>query len=141
MPKKLTCIDITHPNDYLKDGIKFFQLESSCAFLGIDFEFVLGDTLKIQIPDTELLFIDTLHTYVQLSQELSLHANNVKKWIIIHDTESCGDYTLDSVGTKVGGLKYAIEEFLDGNKDWRMVKQYTNNNGLTILERKDLGST
>jgi hypothetical protein len=33
------------------------------------------------------------------------------------------------------GLMPAIEEFLNENKEWYIYRQYTNNNGLTILKR------
>jgi hypothetical protein len=33
------------------------------------------------------------------------------------------------------GLIPAIEEFLNENKEWYIYRQYTNNNGLTVLER------
>ena len=33
------------------------------------------------------------------------------------------------------GLWPAISEFLEANQDWKLKERYTNNNGLTILER------
>ena len=33
------------------------------------------------------------------------------------------------------GLWPAIEEFLSSNTNWRIKERYTNNNGLTILEK------
>ena len=34
------------------------------------------------------------------------------------------------------GLMPAVNEFLDSNKDWYLKERFTNNNGLTILERR-----
>ena len=34
------------------------------------------------------------------------------------------------------GLQPAIIEFLNDNPEWFLFKEYTNNNGLTILKRK-----
>ena len=33
------------------------------------------------------------------------------------------------------GLMPAVNEFLEANKEWYIYRQYTNNNGLTILKR------
>ena len=33
------------------------------------------------------------------------------------------------------GLQKAIDEFLEINKEWKLKISYTNNNGLTILQR------
>jgi hypothetical protein len=35
----------------------------------------------------------------------------------------------------VFGLKKAIDEFLLENPEWKLLEKFTNNNGLTILER------
>ena len=33
------------------------------------------------------------------------------------------------------GLWPAVEEFLENNTNWKIKERYTNNNGLTILEK------
>jgi predicted O-methyltransferase YrrM len=95
------------------------------------FNFVHKSTLDVSIDETDLLFIDTLHTYTQLKQELMLHHNKVKKYIIFHDTVSFGSIGED--GNK--GLLFAINEFLDEIKQWKIKEHYLNNNGLMILEK------
>ena len=125
-PQKLVSVDIVSPSRYLKDDELFLNVvRDICKKMEIDFLFVLNDSLKINIEETDLLFIDTDHTYNQLSQELNLHGNKSRKWIILHDTESCKNE-----------LWKAIDEFLLSNKQWYIRKIYKNNNGLTILERK-----
>src|SRR5690242_18653503 len=52
----------------------------------INHQFRLADTLNLEIEPTELLFIDTLHTYNQLIAELRIHEHKVSKFIILHDT-------------------------------------------------------
>lgn len=109
-------------------------------------KFIQGDTTKIQIEETDLLFIDTLHSYSQLKKELTLHADKVKKYIVLHDTttfgfldepasfqtpEITGNYKIE----ERKGLQPAIIEFLNDNPEWFLFKEYTNNNGLTILKR------
>jgi len=97
----------------------------------INWQFIQGDTLAINIEETDFLFIDTLHTYEQLKKELQIHANKVKKYIAFHDTTSFGEVS------EYGGIGLwrAIEEFLTENKNWRILERRTNNNGFTIIER------
>jgi len=135
-PSKLTCVDLYPPSKYLNDNGAFQSIaEMICKDLGIEFTFIVGNSLEVEIPKTDLLFIDTLHSYEQLSKELELHSGNVKKWIILHDTESCKDYFVDSYGDLMGGLRYSISGFLDAHPEWATKEVFTNNNGLTILER------
>jgi hypothetical protein len=75
--------------------------------------------------------LDTIHTYKQVKSELELHANKVRKYLIFHDTTS-----FEVVGEDEGlGIGFAIKEFLILNPEWVLHKQYTNNNGLTILKK------
>ena len=95
-------------------------------------EFKVGDTLKIErIFETDLLFIDTLHTYAQLRHELFKFHNSVLKYIVLHDTVTFGQ-TGEDGGP---GLILAVWDFLTTFPEWRIKEHYTNNNGLTVLER------
>jgi hypothetical protein len=127
-PKKLISIDI---DPVEKHGIKTEDLIELSKSVNVDFTFVVGDTTKIEIEETDFLFIDTLHTYNQLKKELELHANKSKKYIGFHDTTTfaqIGEY-------KEVGLWPAIEEFLIANENWVIFEKFENNNGLTILKR------
>lgn len=98
-----------------------------------NFTFAVASTLDVRIESTDLLFVDTLHTYDQLSQELRLHADAVSRWIVLHDTTTFGERGEDGVSR---GLWPAVEEFLARNPSWRVAARQANNNGLTVLERK-----
>ncbi len=113
--KKVTAIDIL--NVWVPDVEKL--------------TFICADDLQIEIEPTDLLFIDTAHNYKQLSQELALHAWKVNKFIAFHDTEIFGIHGDD--GEK--GLFYAIDEFLNLNRDWVSDFHTPINNGLTILKK------
>lgn len=91
-----------------------------------------ANVLNIEIEETDLLFIDTLHTYEQLKQELRLHGNKARKYLAFHDT-----FTFGLKGELGGnnGLLSAIIEFLIENPHWRFKIYKTNNNGFTVLER------
>ena len=140
-PNKITCMDIRY--DFFEPSEKY--VKSACENYGIEFRWITGDSLKTEIEETDLLFIDTLHTYVQLSGELKMHSKKVSKYIILHDTTTFG-YSNESIyghaseivknsHSEKTGLMAAIEEFISENDYWRIKESYTNNNGLTILER------
>lgn len=97
------------------------------------FTFICADDLKIEIEETDFLFIDSLHTYAQLKQELALHGNRANKFIGFHDTFIFGQNSED--GT-TPGLIQAINEFMESNQDWTIDYRTDKNNGLTILVRK-----
>lgn len=139
-PKKIISYDIVK-NPNINEVINLSKE------YGINFSFIEVDVLKIEIEPTELLFIDTLHTYNQLSKELKLHSNKVSKYIILHDTTTFGrkdemiyNHASDIVREKTEkqGLMTAIEDFLknDEGNQWKILEIFENNNGLTVLERK-----
>lgn len=127
-PKKMISYDINSIHwDVIRDMVK----EDS------DFRFEAANTLYLEIEETDLLFIDTLHNYNQLKGELELHGNKARKYIIFHDTTTF-EWIGESYEGKVDeiGLWPAIEEFLEKNPHWEIYERYLNNNGLTILKRK-----
>jgi hypothetical protein len=119
------------------------MVENVAKQYGLDYEFRKQNVLKIDIEETDLLFLDTWHAYNQLKAELELHSSKAKKYIIMHDTTSYEfrDEPLTSENAWEGeldfgrGLWAAIQEFLDSTDEWVLHKRYTNNNGLTILKR------
>ena len=90
-----------------------------------------GDSRYIDIGQCDLLFIDSLHTREQLAIELARHAPNARRWLLLHDTETFG-----RTGEDGGlGLREAIYEFLRDCPAWRIIAEWRNNNGLTLLRR------
>lgn len=114
------------------DRNPFKQFYKIRPFVGDNFKFRMADTLRLEIEETDLLFIDTYHSYTQLKKELNLHGNKARKYIIFHDTETFGYKGMDG---KTPGLLQAIYEFM-GDK-WKIKESFKNNNGLLILERID----
>lgn len=129
-PKKLISYDLD-PTE--KFGISSKWLKELGNYNNIDFNFIIGDTLQIEIEETDLLFIDTWHVYEQLKKELELHGNKSRKYIIFHDTTTFG---INGETKGYEGLWPAIEEFIQNNPHWGIHERFTNNNGLTILKRK-----
>lgn len=123
-PKRLVSYDIVY-----SENVHEAVVEAMHA--GLDYSHKLEDVLKADIESTELLFVDTLHTYSQLKSELERHAGKVSKYIAIHDVESFG-----SIGEDGGpGEMQAIREFLAAHPEWREKEHLTISNGLMVLER------
>jgi hypothetical protein len=104
---------------------------------GKDAQYIIANTLETEIDETDLLFIDTWHSYEQLKQELQMHAKKVRKYIVFHDTQLFGTQSEPFMG-KVGsnGLLPAIIEFIiENHSKWKFKLHHTNNNGLTVIER------
>jgi cephalosporin hydroxylase len=140
-PKNLTCIDIDYSSFEPSD--KYVRL--MCDNYGINFNWITGDSLKLDMENTDLLFIDTLHTYKQLLGELNRYESKVSKYIILHDTTTFGhrnediyEHSSDIIKNEEVskfGLIPAMDDFLLTNKSWVRKEVYSNNNGLTILKR------
>ena len=107
--------------------------DSLTRWTRVEWTFSICSTLSItRIEPTDLLFIDTLHNYDQVRQELALHGDQAKRWIAFHDTETFG-----TVGDDGGrGINQAITEWLEAKPEWRIVYRTHRNNGLTVIERQ-----
>ena len=113
------------------DEDRINTLKDSCRKIGKYWEFGISSSLETFI-DTDLLFIDTYHTYNQLRQELFMHGPSVRKYIILQDTTTYA--YRDEFTNAEGGLVPAIDEFLKSHTNWKIVYKVDNCNGLTILE-------
>lgn len=121
--------------------------------IGIDARFVQANSATLQLPEVDLLFIDTWHCYGHLRRELTRHHPQVRRWIILHDTEIDGyvgepvrlrqdlialrnasGYSIDDLYC---GLGQAVQEFLQVNPAWTLEQIFRHNNGLTVLRRSD----
>ena len=116
----------------------------------VNYEWINDLDLNIN-ENYDLTFIDTWHVYGQLKRELDKFSKITNKYIIMHDTtvdeiygetircnmnaQNQSKMTGIPVNEINKGLWPAIEEFLSFNRNWRIKERYTNNNGLTILEK------
>ena len=94
-PETLISYDI-NDNSYIT------HCKNVSASEGQPWSFIIGDTLELTIEPTDLLFIDTLHTYDQLTQELTRHADKVRKYIILHNTTTFEHVSQFVEGSKTG---------------------------------------
>ena len=106
--------------------------DSLTRWTRVEWTFSICSTLSItRIEPTDLLFVDTLHNSDQVRQELALHGEAARRWIVFHDTETFG-VTGDDGGR---GINLAIDEWLQAKPEWRIVYRTHRNNGLTVIER------
>jgi hypothetical protein len=120
--------------------------------LPITIEYEWKNNLNLNMTrNVDLTFIDTWHVYGQLIRELRKFSPITNKYIILHDTtvdEWKGESIRAGWDTKKQakisgfpeeeirkGLWYAVEEFLNENKEWILHERFKNNNGLTVLKR------
>ena len=101
---KFIAYDLYNPSKWGGDIQSVIDVANA---YNINFEFIEADVLKIDIEETDLLFIDTWHHYNQLQAELTKHSCKVKKYICFHDTTSYAHHS----------------------------EPTTSNNGFTIIER------
>jgi hypothetical protein len=86
---------------------------------------------NLELEETDFLFIDTLHCYRQVKEELRLHSPKVRKYIGFHDYWTDFSVSLDAGGVGIGP---AIAEFLEeGN--FKPIYKCDFNHGLLIVER------
>jgi hypothetical protein len=119
--------------------------------LDIKTDYIWKNNLDLTLTETfDLVFIDTWHVYGQLKRELEKFSKITNKYIILHDTTVDRIYgetirlgwNAQNQSSETGipveeincGLLKAVEEFLEQNPNWKLKEEYTNNNGLTILE-------
>jgi hypothetical protein len=124
-PQKLICYDLEYHSNIEK-------AKDIAAENNIHFTFNADNVLDIEIEETDLLFIDTHHTYHQLIKELELHAYKVRRYIILHDTNIYGRRSADGLNK---GLLDAVEAYLRKNSNWRIIEQSNDNIGLAVMER------
>jgi hypothetical protein len=105
------------------------------------------------IDNCDLLFIDTFHSFKQISCELLLHGNKARKYLVFHDTVSFGyndelgyiqlEYLPEQLKQfclnlpDIKGIMPAIESFMTLFPQWKIDHHYQNNNGLMILKNEN----
>jgi len=95
------------------------------------------DPAAIEIEPTDLLFVDTEHDAAVLFGLLEKHREQVRKYIVIHCTETFGQTgdQVDAEGKAKPGVMPAIQTFCAKHMEWGVVRNDTNNHGLVVLSR------
>ena len=134
------------------DECNIGELLQITSNLNVDIKYEWINDLDLKIDENyDLTFIDTWHVYGQLKRELEKFSKVTNKYIIMHDTTIDG-LNGETIRMKLNaeqqskitnipveeinkGLMPAVNEFLEKNKNWRIKERFTNNNGLTVLEK------
>jgi hypothetical protein len=114
---------------------------------GISFRFCQAYDGYINIEPTEMLFIDSFHTYCHLTYELETFSPYVSKYIAMHDTSAPWGNADEPVhfdnpmqyppeyDRNKRGLWPAIQDFLQRHPEWILLERRLNNHGFTVLKR------
>lgn len=95
----------------------------------------LKSTLDEPIQQTDMLLVDSHHTYIQVKAELELHGDKVNKYICFHDTVLYGDEGQDPGSL---GIRPAIDEWMQIHPEWIILEERLINNGMLILEKVEV---
>ncbi len=119
-PKKLVGIDIRRIN----------KIQKIAEQVGIEYDLIIENSIKIEIEETDLLFLDGNHSSPHVFKELTTHSPKVKKYIIADDIGSEGRR-----GPTGYGVNAAFIQFLGKNKKWELVERVYVASGLIIIKR------
>jgi hypothetical protein len=95
------------------------------------FKTFVGKIGEVDIDQTDLLFIDTVHTAEAKTIELNKYASKVNKYIVLHDTTTFGEKGQDGGA----GIMAAVRLFVKNNPEWTVKDHFENNHGLLVLSR------
>lgn len=145
---KYVGIDLFRPPEH-----NMINAEKVCKTHGIDFNFIVQDDLKVdtdKIGMVDMIFLDALHQYGQVTQELEKYSPLARKYFTFHDTSDPwgnADEPLygvepfvlpDWVDKTKRGVWPAVQDFLIRHPEWSLKERKFNNHGFTILERKNI---
>ena len=119
----LISIDHVHPDKFAGEGT-LAEFQKHAAENNVHHEFIESSSLDVNIENSHCIFFDTDHTYKQLSQELHLHGNKSKKYLLFHDTLGCAHEIVP-----------AINEFLEEYPEWIVFDHSLESQGMTSLAR------
>ena len=138
-----TGIDLEHPPHQIFNLAQRLAKEN-----GIEFNFVQANDMDIDIQPTDLLFIDSLHTYAHLTYELEKFSPKALKYIAMHDTDEPWGFIDDfqqyfgdrseypsTIDRNKRGLWQAVVDFLESHPEWVLHERRINNHGFTVLKR------
>ncbi|SRR5581483_4205211 len=138
-PEELHCYDIVRqPDVALIEEIAASQTKTK-------FTFHQQSSLTAEFDSTDLLFIDSLHQYDQVLQELCLHAPKVKQYLMFHDTFAWAYIDENPSGNPTDinfgwahkkGVAAAIGHYMVDHPEWKIYEQFYHNCGLTVYKRE-----
>jgi hypothetical protein len=116
---------------------------------GERWDYRIEDSRGADIPDCDMMFVDSLHTYEQVRAELA-HADKARRYLVFHDVSTFGEvgalgetgrqswtYVAGRGSVPVGhwGIRPAIDELMIRDPSWRIVERRVESHGLLVLAR------
>lgn len=131
-PEKVTSYQLTNSG----------MIDRTLEVMGYDPEFslqlgVTSDQVP-EIEETDLLLIDSTHTYETLTRELTDFAPKVTSYIILHDTAAYG-YAGQDGSNK--GLLDALADYLMEHTEWTVVHDVPEQFGLVVISKRQEDKT
>lgn len=121
-PKQVYATDITLKT--INPWIKLFQEYAKDNKINLTFN-EMSSTDSRCVKQVDMLHIDSFHNPNHLRQELKMHENSVKKYIVFHDTKS-----------RNASLQSVIVEMINSKIAWAIDTHYTKGNaGHTVIKR------
>lgn len=117
---------------------------------GSRWDYRIEDSRTADVPECELCFIDSLHTYAQMKAELDAHAHKVTRYLVAHDVGTFGEVgAVGETGAQAWpyvkgkscpeeflGIRPALDQMMANDPSWRIAARYTDSHGLLVLERR-----
>lgn len=134
-PKTMVSVD---PNNFKAPKILELVKELTKKE-NINFEFIQNHSTNLEeIDETDLLFIDSGHTYECMSQEFKMHSHKVKKYMVLHDMEmpELQSAVFDVLNVTKNENSLMQKLLSDSHSpEWKIVYTTDKSEGLWILER------
>lgn len=121
-------------------------IERITAAAGPKWIFDLTDSREAIVLDTDMLVIDSVHTFDQCKAELDRHADKVSKYLVFHDTISNGSvgqvqkfgkgWSTFEADPQILGIRPAIDDLMIRDPSWFIKMSLTHHQGLLVLERR-----
>jgi hypothetical protein len=132
------------------DVVETPQARALQAVAGDRWDYRLEDSRNASIPECQMMFIDSLHTFDQVDAECQ-HADKASQYIVFHDVSTFGEVGAmgetgrqswnyvagrGSVPMEHRGIRPAIDDLMIRDPSWRIIERRVESHGLLVLERQ-----
>lgn len=92
-----------------------------------------NEVLNVNVPECDLLVIDTVRSGTRLSTDLAVQANKSRRWVAVIGTHAWGGRGEDGGP----GLMAAVRNFLHHERQWTATWRSTEGIGMVVLSRSE----
>lgn len=131
------------------DVIETQEARELKQLVGDRWDYRIESSRTADVPECDLLFVDSLHTFEQVRAELA-HAGKVRHLLVFHDVSTFGEvgamgetgrqswtYVAGKGSVPPGhyGIRPAIDELMIADPAWKIIERRVDSHGLLVLER------